>query len=98
MVKLPSVTVSPTLAELYPTLDKQVALVPIIVLSTQQLSDNVPQSTKFLYQDTSINGHENSKENQDEKPPASVKYLSLIPQRFAFAAGSMPVVMFDIGS
>ncbi|KAF3927777.1 hypothetical protein ABW20_dc0100267 [Dactylellina cionopaga] len=105
MVNLPLIKVSPTLADLYPTLKKPIALVPIIVLSNRELTDSVPQSSKFLYQDTTTNQNDEENDVKDgdasngdnlEEAPPTVKYLSLIPQRFAFAAGNMPVVVFDL--
>ncbi|KAI6333426.1 hypothetical protein MCOR29_000993 [Pyricularia oryzae] len=100
--KLPTVKLDTTLADLYrrasPSLsNKRVAQVLCGTNSGIALTSKFPRNRKYLYQDSPFNAAD---DERDTSPAArrtlAVKYLSLIPQRDAFIAGSGPVVMFNL--
>ena len=106
MQDLPQVTLDTTLAELYSRdgpVDShgQLALLLCAANSEVAPTSKLARNTKFLYQDSTFsNTPENIAPQQQEEIEKSVavKYLSLVPQHDAFAAGNMPVILFDSDS
>ena len=102
-MQLPQVTLDTTLAELYNRdgfVDSsgQLALLLSVANSEVAPTPNLSRNTKYLYQDSIFsNTPENiaPKEQEELKQSVSARLLSLIPQRDAFAAGNMPVILFD---
>lgn len=102
--ELPQVTLDTTLAELYARGNSkdnkgQIALVLCAANSEIAPSSMLARNTKFLYQDSTFIttpesvGFEQQKEIQRA---VAVRYMSLVPQHDAFAAGNMPVILFDL--
>ena len=106
MQELPQVTLDTTLAELYNrggSVDShgQLALLLCAANSEVAPTSKLARNTKFLYQDSTFsNTPEDIAPKQQEEIAKSVaiKYLSLVPQHDAFAAGNMPVILFDSDS
>ncbi|KAL8404685.1 hypothetical protein RB594_009520 [Gaeumannomyces avenae] len=103
-VKLPTVRLDTTLAELYarasPRLaGKRVGQVLSGTNSGMGLSSNFPRNSKYLYQDSPFNSADADRdESEAARRELAVKYLSLIPQRDAFITGAAPVVLFNLGT
>ena len=106
MPELPQVTLDTTLAELYNRdgpvdNDDQLALLLCAANSEVAPTSKLARNTKFLYQDSTFSNTPDKiapqKQEEIEKSVA-VKYLSLVPQHDAFAAGNMPVILFDSDS
>ena len=101
---LPPVKLDITLAELYaqdriPGQDGRIALVLSFTNSEIAPTSTVARNTKYLYQDStfSTTSEDLSSQRRTEIQRAvAIKYLSLVPQRDAFAAGNMPVILFDL--
>ena len=56
-------------------------------------------STRYLYQDSTLSTQTKVtllEQDKDMQRSVAVKYLSLVPQHDAFAAGKMPVVLFNV--
>ncbi|KAA6415437.1 MAG: hypothetical protein FRX48_00152 [Lasallia pustulata] len=104
MSKLPTITLDTTLAELYETGENpgssdRIAMVLCATNSEIELSAGLARNTKYLYQDSIFsNGSEHlSPRDYDElQHHSAVKYLSLVPQRDAFASGNMGVILFTL--
>ncbi|KAK3364491.1 hypothetical protein B0T25DRAFT_530339 [Lasiosphaeria hispida] len=102
---LPTIKLDTTLAELYrraspKNANIRLGLVFCGVNSGLDLSPDFPRNTKFLYQDSPFNTvprRELTTRNVDLQKSLAMKYLSLIPQRDAFIAGSAPVILFNMG-
>ncbi|KAL8826827.1 MAG: hypothetical protein Q9191_003564 [Dirinaria sp. TL-2023a] len=107
MQELPQITLDTTLAELYnrdgpvDNSHGQLALLLGVANSEVAPTSKLARNTKFLYQDSTFSKtpEEIAPQQQEEiEKNVAVKYLSLIPQHDAFAAGNMPVILFDLGS
>lgn len=104
MQNLPEVELDITLAELYardraPGKDERVALVLSLTSSEVALTSTVARNTKFLYQEGAFNTtpeDTSAKRRKEIQHSKAIKYVSLIPLRDAFAAGNMPVILFDV--
>jgi len=104
-VKLPTIKLDATLAELYKraspkNANTRLGFVFCGVNSGLDLSPEFPRNTKFLYQDSPFNTiprQELTTDNVELQRSLAMKYLSLIPQRDAFIAGRAPVVLFNVG-
>ena len=65
------------------------------IASTSRFARN----TKYLYQDSTFSTKSKPtffEELKDIQHAVAVKYLSLVPQHDAFAAGKMPVILFNL--
>lgn len=104
MPNIPQIELDITLADLYARdkahgNDKRIAMVLGGPSSEIALTSKITRNTKFLYQDstfieTAVDVSLIKREEMQQK--MAVKYLSLIPQRDAFVAGNMPVIVFDL--
>lgn len=99
------ITLDTTLAELYnrdgPVDNHGLALLLCVANSEVAPTSKFARNMKFLFQDSTFsNTPENISPRQREElqQTVAVKYLSLVPQRDAFAAGNMPVILFDSSS
>jgi len=102
-VKLPSITLDDTLAELYKraspkNANQRLGMVFCGVNSGVDLSADFPRNTKFLYQDTPFNTMRRNElihqKNDDLRKSLAMKYLCLTAQRDSFIAGKAPVILF----
>ena len=62
-------------------------------------TSRLPRNTKYLYQDSTFSTKPKVTSLEQEKDiqrAVAVKYLSLVPQHDAFAAGNMPVILFNV--
>lgn len=62
-------------------------------------TSRLPRNTKYLYQDSTFSTKPKATSLEQEKDiqrAVAVKYLSLVPQHDAFAAGKMPVILFNL--
>lgn len=104
MQELPQVTLDTTLAELYAQGSgeadkKRIAMVLCAANSEIAPTASLARNTKYLYQDSTFSTKPKSASPEQEKDiqrAVAVKYLSLVPQHDAFAAGKMPVVLFNL--
>ena len=94
-VILPEIELEMTLAELYGSIGKEVFFVPTMLSSRFDLTPFVPRCTKYIYQHEAMNLPAHAGLEALGGPAYVIKFLSMIPQQFAFAAGNLPVVMFD---
>ncbi|KAK3937585.1 putative solid-state culture-specific atp-grasp domain protein [Diplogelasinospora grovesii] len=103
-VRLPTIRLDTTIAELYKrasrsNADQRLGLVLCGANSSLELNPDFPRNTKYLYQDSAFNTmprRELTKDNVELQKWLATKYLSLIPQREAFIAGSAPVILFNV--
>ncbi|KAK0634011.1 hypothetical protein B0T14DRAFT_415307 [Immersiella caudata] len=103
-IKLPTIHLDTTLAELYRlasprNANRRLGLVFCGVNSALDLSPNFPRNTKYLYQDSPFNTiprQHLTPSNITLQKSLATKYLSLIPQRDAFIAGRAPVILFNV--
>ncbi|KXX82350.1 hypothetical protein MMYC01_201278 [Madurella mycetomatis] len=103
-IKLPTIKLDTTLAELYKraspkTTGIRLGLVSCGVTSGLGLTPDFPRNTQFPYQDQPLNTmprRELTVRNADLRKSLAKKYLSLIPQRDAFISGAMPVIFFNL--
>ncbi|KAL8822844.1 MAG: hypothetical protein Q9191_006431 [Dirinaria sp. TL-2023a] len=101
---LPEVELDITLADLYareraPGKDERIALVLSFTSSEVAPTSAVARNTKFLYQENTFNTtpeDASTKRRKEIQHTMAIKYLSLTPRRDAFAAGNMPVILFDL--
>lgn len=101
---LPHIELDTTLAELYAggitrSEYKRIALVLGGVSSEIALSSKLARNSKFLYQErvlTTTPRGISSEQYKEIQRVAAVKYLALLPQRDAFAAGNMPVFLVNL--
>ena len=106
MQELPQVTLDNTLAELYnrdgPVHSHgQLALLLCAANSEVAPTSKLARNKKFLYQDSTFSNTPEKidpKQQEEIEKSVAVKYLSLVPQHDAFAAGNMPVILFDSDS
>ncbi|KAG8528512.1 uncharacterized protein KY384_007430 [Bacidia gigantensis] len=101
MQNLPKITLDTTLAELYAhgANQKQIAVLLCAANSEIAPSSELSRNTKFLYQDstfTSEPGHKNHDRYNRIQHSVAIKYLSLVPQHDAFAAGNMPAILLNL--
>ncbi|KAL8377157.1 hypothetical protein RB595_008029 [Gaeumannomyces hyphopodioides] len=103
-IKLPTVRLDTTLAELYARASPRLAgkRVGQVLSGTNSgigLSNNFPRNSKYLYQDSPFNSADADRdESEAARRELAVKYLSLIPQRDAFITGAAPAVLFNLGT
>lgn len=95
---LPKIELEMTLAEMYKDTDKEIFFVPTMLSSRFDLTPSIPKCTKYIYQHEAMNLPASTGLEGVGGMAYVFKFLSLIPQQFAFAAGTLPVVMFDIES
>ena len=93
---LPEIELEMTLGELYASVGKEVFFVPTMLSSRFDLTPFVPRCTKYIYQHEAMNQPAHAGLEAVGGLAYVIKFLSMIPQQFAFAAGNLPVVMFDI--
>ena len=104
MQDLPQVTLDTTLAELYSRgslTDDEGKLALLLCAANSEVAptSRLARNTKYLYQDSTFSTTPNDIAPKDEheiEQGVAVKYLSLVPQHDAFAAGNMPVILFDV--
>ena len=102
-MQCPQVTLDTTLAELYnpdgpANNDRQLALLLGVPNSEVAPNSKLARNTKYLYQDSRFSNTPETiapKEREETEQSVAAKYLSLIPQRDAFTAGNMPVIIFE---
>ncbi|KAL8771409.1 MAG: hypothetical protein Q9209_003077 [Squamulea sp. 1 TL-2023] len=100
---MPQVTLDATLEKLYGRDSSygpqgQIALVLCAASSEIAPTSRLLRNTKYLYQDSTFSStpqHISSEEHDKLQRIVAIKYLSLVPQHDAFAAGKMPVILFD---
>ncbi|KAL8900822.1 MAG: hypothetical protein Q9207_005513 [Kuettlingeria erythrocarpa] len=100
---MPPIVLDTTLKGLY-DLDSsygprgQIAMVLCAASSEIAPTAKLVRNSKYLYQDSTFSStslHVSSEEHAKLRRAVAVKYLSLVPQHDAFAAGNMPVILFD---
>lgn len=99
----PQVTLDTTLAELYARDSSEnhggkIALVLCAANSEISPTLQLTRNSKYLYQDSTfstIPEHLSTEKHKEIQRLVAIKYLSLVPQHDAFAAGKMPVILFD---
>lgn len=104
MHRLPQVTLDTTLGELYArgsgkADESRIAMVLCAANSEIAPTSKLARNTKYLYQDSTFSTKPKVTSLEHEKDiqrSVAVKYLSLVPQHDAFAAGDMPVVLFNL--
>lgn len=104
MQELPQVTLDTTLGELYARGSdeadgRRIAMVLCAANSVIAPTSSLARNTKYLYQDSTFSTIPKSTSLEQEKEiqcAVAVKYLSLVPQHDAFAAGKMPVILFNL--
>ena len=104
MQALPEITLNTTLGDLYARgnqekSNKRIAMVLCAANSEVAPTSRLARNTKYLYQDStfSTTPESSSAEQQREiQRSLAIKYLSLVPQHDAFAAGNMPVILFNL--
>ena len=104
MQEIPQVTLDTTLGELYTrgsgkADETRIALVLCAANSEVAPTSRLARNTKYLYQDSTFSNKPNDVSLEQEKDiqrSVAVKYLSLVPQHDAFAAGKMPVILFNL--
>ncbi|KAK4170526.1 putative solid-state culture-specific atp-grasp domain protein [Cladorrhinum sp. PSN259] len=102
-VQLPTITLDKTLTELYSQADPKnenirLGMVFCGVNSAIEINPDFPRNAKYPYQDSPfINEpkHKLTLKNKRLQKVLAMKYLSLLPQRDAFIAGTSPVIMFS---
>ncbi|KAL2136548.1 hypothetical protein VTI74DRAFT_3093 [Chaetomium olivicolor] len=103
-VKLPTIKLDTTLAELYkralPKNDNsRIAWVSCGTSSGVDLTPDVPRNAKYIYEEqVFVTASRNDLKNGNAALQASLakKYLSHIPQRDAFITGNAPAVFFNL--
>ena len=98
------ITLDTTLAELYSkgstaSQPARIALVLCAADTEMELSSSIPRNTKFLYEDSTFSNtpkHLPPDDYKETQRHLAIKYLSLVPQHDAFAAGNMDVILFDL--
>ena len=104
MQELPQVTLDTTLGELYAigsgdVNGRRIAMVLCAANSEIAPTSRIPRNTKYLYQDSTFSTmpkNASLEQEKDTQRAVAVKYLSLVPQHDAFAAGNMPVILFNL--
>lgn len=104
MQELPQVTLDTTLGELYARgsgeVDgRRIAMVLCAANSEIAPTSTLARNTKYLYQDSTFSTTPiitSLEQEKDIQRLVAVKYLSLVPQHDAFAAGKMPVILFNL--
>lgn len=97
----PRVNLDVTLAELYHMDDHEIdsSHAPVLVnafpSSDLAMTSRYPMNTKYLYQDSENCKPWSARDRARLSRVMAIKLLSLLGQRYTFAAGSMPVVLFD---
>lgn len=90
-----------TLAELYHIDDDEIdsphapVLVNAFPSSDLAMTSRYPRNTKYLYQDSENSKPWSSSDRTRLPRIMAIKLLSLLGQRYTFAAGDMPVILFD---
>lgn len=95
-VILPEIELEMTLVDLYGSAGKEVFFVPTMLSSRFDLTPFVSRCSKYIYQHEAMNQPPDAGLEAVGGLAYVIKFLSMIPQQFAFAAGNLPVVMFDI--
>lgn len=101
IMPFPQVTLDVTLAELYHMSDHEInsSHAPVLVnafpSSHLAMTSRYPRNTKYLYQDSESRKPWSAQDRIRLPRIMAIKLLSLLGQRYSFAAGDMPVVLFD---
>ncbi|KAI4120810.1 MAG: hypothetical protein LQ338_006749 [Usnochroma carphineum] len=103
MVRMADISLDTTLAELYDTDSsydghQRIGLVLCAASSELAPTSKLARNTKFLYQDSAFISTPEALPDQqyaELQRTVAIKYLSLVPQHDAFAAGNMSVLLFD---
>ena len=90
--KLPKIELEMTLADMYRELGKEIFFVPTM------LTPAVKRCNKYIYQHEAMNSPAGTGLEGVGGLAYVIKFLSMIPQQFAFAAGGMSVLMFNTDS
>lgn len=100
-MSFPRVNLDVTLAELYHMDDHEIdsSHAPVLVnafpSSDLAMTSRYPRNTKYLYQDSENSKPWSARDRIRLQRIMAIKLLSLLGQRYTFAAGNMPVVLFD---
>ncbi|KAJ4261450.1 hypothetical protein NW762_006875 [Fusarium torreyae] len=99
-MKLPTVVLDTTLAELYSQAgsdykDKRIGQVLSGFSALVPLSDKIPPNRKYIYQDGPFTSNGSSR-TESEDTATAIKYLSLVNQRDAFICGAGPAIFFHM--
>ena len=94
--KLPKIELEMTLADMYREIGKEIFFVPTMLSSRFDLTPAVKRCNKYIYQHEAMNSPAGTGLEGVGGLAYVIKFLSMIPQQFAFAAGGMSVLMFDI--
>ncbi|KAK4692905.1 hypothetical protein P7C71_g4388, partial [Lecanoromycetidae sp. Uapishka_2] len=92
---IPKIELEMTLAEMYQDVRKEHIFVPTMLSSRFDLTPGISKCTKYIYQHEAMNLPAHTGLEGVGGLAYVIKFLSVIPQQFAFAAGTLPVVMFD---
>ncbi|KAL8653801.1 MAG: hypothetical protein Q9210_001883 [Variospora velana] len=100
---MPQIKLDTTLKELYDQNGSygpqgQIAMVLCAASSEIAPTSKLVRNSKYLYQDSTFGStslHISSEEHEKLRRAVAIKYLSLVPQHDAFAAGNMSVILFD---
>jgi hypothetical protein len=103
-VKLPTIKLDTTLAELYKRAcperaNTRLGWVCCGISSGVDLTPDFPRNSKFLYEDQAfVTGSKDELGNRNTRlqRPLAQKYLSHISQRDAFISGNTPVIFFNL--
>ncbi|KAK4040381.1 hypothetical protein C8A01DRAFT_15727 [Parachaetomium inaequale] len=104
-VKLPTIKLDTTLAELYrqacpENAGIRLGWVSCGITSGVNLTPDFPRNTKFVYEDQVLikaPSHDLNSGNTSLRRSLAKKYLSHISQRDAFISGNTPVILFNLG-
>ena len=103
MANIPPVTLDTTLAELYQedgADDRRSCIAMVLAAASSEVdpTSRLARNRKYLYQDSTFSTTPESippRQRKEIQRATAIKYLSLVSQHDAFAAGNMPVILFD---
>ncbi|KAI4282733.1 MAG: hypothetical protein L6R35_005321 [Caloplaca aegaea] len=101
-MRLPQVTLDTTLKELYGNSvhgpEGRIALVQSVACTELALSSKVRRNSKYLYVESKFCSTPlkcSREERAEIQRTVAIQFLALVPQRDAFCAGNMPIIIFD---
>ncbi|KAL8970852.1 MAG: hypothetical protein Q9197_003584, partial [Variospora fuerteventurae] len=100
---MPHIKLDTTLKELYDengSYDPQGQIAMVLCAASSEIAptSKFARNSTYLYQDSTYNStslHVSSEEHEKLRRGVAIKYLSLVPQHDAFAAGNVSVIRFD---
>lgn len=97
----PQITLDTTLVELYARGKGKAheSRIATVLCTAYSATLRLARDIKYLYEDSTFSTKPkvtSLEQDKDIQSSVAVKYLSLVPQHDAFAAGKMPVVLFNV--